>query len=94
MNFEPVIMGVASFIIIGVFHPIVIKAEYYFSYRIWPVFAIVGTALLVLTLFMHGILAFIVSFLGITCLWCIIELFHQKRRVEKGWFPKNPNRKE
>ena len=87
-------MGAVAFFIIGVFHPIVIKAEYYFSYRIWPVFAIVGTALLVLTLFMHGILAFIVSFLGITSLWCIIELFHQKRRVEKGWFPKNPDRKE
>ncbi|MBQ3320300.1 MAG: DUF4491 family protein, partial [Spirochaetia bacterium] len=23
---------------------------------------------------------------------CIIELFHQKKRVEKGWFPKNPRR--
>ncbi|MBQ7746612.1 MAG: DUF4491 family protein [Spirochaetia bacterium] len=94
MNFEPVIMGAVAFFIIGVFHPIVIKAEYYFSCRIWPVFAIVGTALLVLTLFMNGILAFIVAFLGITCLWCIIELFHQRRRVEKGWFPTNPNRKD
>ena len=87
-------MGAVAFFIIGVFHPIVIKAEYYFSCRIWPVFAIVGTALLVLTLFMNGILAFIVAFLGITCLWCIIELFHQRRRVEKGWFPTNPNRKD
>ncbi len=24
----------------------------------------------------------------------LIELFHQKKRVEKGWFPKNPKRKE
>ncbi|MBR3828897.1 MAG: DUF4491 family protein, partial [Bacteroidales bacterium] len=24
----------------------------------------------------------------------ILELFKQKKRVEKGWFPKNPKRKE
>jgi hypothetical protein len=73
--------------------PIVIKAEYYFSYKIWPLFAVIGTALLVSTLFMDGLFANILSVLGITCLWCIIELFHQKKRVEKGWFPRNPNRK-
>ena len=94
MNFEPVIMGVAAFFIIGVFHPIVIKAEYYFSYRIWWLFAAVGIVLLATSLFIQGLMAFILAFLGITCLWCIIELFHQKKRVEKGWFPKNPNRRD
>ena len=92
MNFQPIIFGAVTFIIIGVFHPIVIKAEYYFSYKIWPLFAVIGTALLVSTLFMDGLLANILSILGITCLWCIIELFQQKKRVEKGWFPQNPNR--
>lgn len=38
MNFESIIMGVAAFVIIGAFHPIVIKAEYHFSHRIWPAF--------------------------------------------------------
>ncbi|MCR5762581.1 MAG: DUF4491 family protein [Treponema sp.] len=45
-------------------------------------------------LFTQGILSYILAILGTTCLWCIIELFHQKKRVEKGWFPKNPKRKE
>ncbi|MBQ8919947.1 MAG: DUF4491 family protein, partial [Acidaminococcaceae bacterium] len=27
-----------------------------------------------------------------TCFWSILELFQQEKRVEKGWFPKNPNR--
>ena len=93
MNFQPIIFGAVTFIIIGMFHPIVIKAEYYFSYKIWPLFAVIGTALLVSTLFMDGLFANILSVLGITCLWCIIELFHQKKRVEKGWFPQNPKRK-
>jgi len=26
-------------------------------------------------------------------LWSIHELFEQEKRVERGWFPKNPNRK-
>ncbi|MBQ3320036.1 MAG: DUF4491 family protein [Spirochaetia bacterium] len=92
MNFEPVIFGIVTFIIIGVFHPIVIKAEYYFSYKIWPLFAAAGLALMAVTLFMDGLPAYILAILGITNLWCIIELFHQKKRVEKGWFPKNPRR--
>ena len=92
MNFEPIIMGVAAFVIIGAFHPVVIKAEYYFSYKIWWAFAVAGVALLAASLFLRGLVAYIVAFLGITCLWCIVELFHQKRRVEKGWYPKNPER--
>ncbi len=31
MNFESIIIAAATFFIIGIFHPIVIKAEYYFS---------------------------------------------------------------
>ena len=30
---------------------------------------------------------------GASSFWSIGELFHQRRRVERGWFPKNPNRK-
>jgi len=36
------------------------------------------------------------SFLGVfgaSALWGIGELFAQRKRVEKGWFPKNPKRK-
>lgn len=93
MNFEPILVGLATFAIIGIFHPIVIKAEYYFSYKIWPFFSLVGLVLLGASIFIHGFLSYVVAVLGITCLWCIVELFHQKRRVEKGWYPKNPKRK-
>ena len=36
------------------------------------------------------------SFLGVfgaSALWGIKELFEQKKRVERGWFKKNPRRK-
>lgn len=35
----------------------------------------------------------IAAVLGVTCLWSIKELFEQEKRVEKGWFPANPKRK-
>ena len=37
--------------------------------------------------------ACVVSVLGFTCLWSIKELFEQEKRVQKGWFAKNPKRK-
>ena len=35
LHFTGVIIGVATFLIIGLFHPIVIKGEYYFGVKIW-----------------------------------------------------------
>ena len=29
-----------------------------------------------------------------SCFWSIIEVFEQEKRVKKGWFPKNPKRKD
>ena len=41
-NFLGLIISVGVFLLIGVFHPIVIKTEYYFSDRVWPVFLVGG----------------------------------------------------
>ena len=40
------------------------------------------------------IVSSILGVLGASCLWSIGELFEQKQRVKKGWFPMNPKRKE
>ena len=94
MHFEGLIIAVVSFIIIGVFHPVVIKSEYYFGIRCWPAFALAGAVAIGFALFVESVMiSAILGVLGCTFFWCIVELFHQKRRVEKGWFPKNPNRR-
>lgn len=94
INATGVVIGIISFVSIGVFHPIVIKAEYYFSKSIWPVFAVVGLLLLGASLFIqHTLLSAGLAVVGISALWSIGELFEQEKRVAKGWFPKNPNRK-
>ena len=94
MDFTGVIIGAITFILIGVFHPIVIKGEYYFSKKIWPVFLIAGIVLSALSLYQKNIIISVsLAVTGFTCFWSIHELIEQEERVKKGWFPKNPKRK-
>ena len=44
MNYTGLIIAISTFIIIGIFHPIVIKAEYHFGTRSCWVFALAGIA--------------------------------------------------
>jgi uncharacterized membrane protein len=94
MRIEGLIIGVIAFGVIGVFHPIVINTEYYFTEKIWPLFLIAGIAALVISCFTRQtILSAALGVLGCACLWSIFELKEQTKRVERGWFPKNPKRK-
>lgn len=94
MYFQGIIIAVSTFLIIGIFHPIVIKAEYYWGVKCWPYFALLGVALLVASLFIsHVLLASVIGVVGCSALWSILEIFEQRNRVKKGWFPMNPKRK-
>lgn len=93
MYFHGLLLGALSFLVIGIFHPIVIKAEYYFSQQIWPLFLIAGLALITSSLFVANIyLSVVLGLLGFSSLWSIGELREQAERVRKGWFPQNPHR--
>ena len=35
MNFTGLLLGLSTFLIIGLFHPLVIKAEYYIGVKSW-----------------------------------------------------------
>lgn len=92
--FEGAIIGFATFCVIGIFHPIVIKFEYYFGTKPWWVFLVSGLVCIALALLCADVLwSALLAITGFSCLWSIIELFDQKKRVEKGWFPMNPKRK-
>ena len=89
MYFTGLIIGVATFLIIGLFHPLVIKGEYYFGTRIWWVFALMGVVAIAASLMIENILwSTPLAVWGASSFWSIGELFEQKKRVEKGWFPK------
>ena len=42
MNFTGLLVGLSTFLIIGLFHPLVIKAEYYLGVKSWWIFALSG----------------------------------------------------
>ena len=87
-------LGICTFLIIGIFHPIVIKAEYYYGTRSWWFFLVLGILGIIACLWISNL--FWSSLLGVfafSCFWSIHEIFQQEKRVRKGWFPKNPNRK-
>ncbi len=95
MNFEGILLGLATFLCIGVFHPVVIKAEYYWGTRCWWLFAVVGAMAVVVSLFVANLYwSAILGVFAFSCFWSILELFEQKKRVQKGWFPRNPHRKD
>ena len=95
MNFTGIIVGLATFLIIGLFHPIVIKAEYYLGTKCWWVFLVAGIVFCVLSIVVENLIAS--TILGVTAFssfWTIGELFEQKQRVKKGWFPEGPGHKK
>lgn len=94
MNFTGIIVGFATFVVIGVFHPIVIKAEYYLGTKCWWMFLVAGIAFCVLSIvFNNLVVSTIFGVMAFSSFWSILELIHQKKRVDKGWFPEGPGHK-
>lgn len=94
-QFSGIIIAISTFFIIGLFHPLVIKTEYHSGTKYWWVFLAVGILMILMSLcIVNVILSSIAGATGASLLWSIGELFAQKHRVEKGWFPMNPKRRE
>lgn len=92
-NLTGLAIGIATFLIIGIFHPLVIKGEYYFGVRIWWIFLLMGIAAIALSVWVGNILfSTLLAVWGASSLWSIGELFEQRERVAKGWFPKRERR--
>jgi len=88
-NLAGVIIGFITFLIIGIFHPLVIKAEYYFGVKCWWLFLLLGILGIIASLLLGNVMASaLCGVLAFSSFWSIGELFHQRKRVEKGWFPK------
>ena len=87
------LIGICTFLVIGAFHPIVIKSEYYFGTKCWWVFLLAGLLGVVLSIMIKDILlSTVIGVVAFSCFWSILELFEQRQRVLKGWFPMNPKR--
>jgi len=88
------IIGLSTFLIIGIFHPVVIKAEYHFGTKCWWWFLLAGIVMIALTIVVDNVLvSALLGVTGFSCFWSILEVFQQQERVHKGWFPRNPKRR-
>lgn len=95
MNLIGLLVGLSTFLIIGLFHPLVIKAEYYIGVKSWVLFALAGVAFAIASLLTEGfILSTILGVVAFSSFWSILEVFEQRERVRKGWFPAGPGHKE
>lgn len=89
------VLGLCTFLVIGMFHPICIKCEYYFGVRCWWWFAILGAVMCAVSYIVADpFWSTLAGVVGFSSFWTILEIFEQRERVRKGWFPANPNRKD
>ena len=94
LHFSGLIIGICTFLIIGFFHPVVVKCEYHFGTRCWWVFLLLGIGGVAGSLCVADVLAStLLGVFAFSSFWTIKEIFEQEERVKKGWFPKNPKRK-
>ncbi|MBP3762877.1 MAG: DUF4491 family protein [Bacteroidales bacterium] len=93
MDLTGIIIGGATFLTIGAFHPLVIKAEYYWGKRCWWSFLVLGLGCIAGSLLAGGVWSILLGVVGFSSLWGIHELLRQHNRVERGWFPQGPGHK-
>ncbi|MFO8235963.1 MAG: DUF4491 family protein [Bacteroidales bacterium] len=94
LNINGFLVGLGSFFLIGIFHPVVKYVEYYFGKKAWPAFFIPGIVLTIASGFFERTM--ITVFLGVfafALFWSTLEIFQQHKRVLKGQAKANPNRK-
>lgn len=86
-------IGFCTFLIIGLFHPLVIKGEYHFGEKIKWAFLAGGIIFLIASILAKGlVLSAILGVASFSSFWGIKEVTEQVERVRKGWFPANPKR--
>lgn len=94
MNITGLIIGLVTFLVIGLFHPLVIKAEYYLGVKSWWIFLIAGIGFVIASFLVESLIASIImGVVAFSSFWSILEIFQQHKRVEKGWFPAGPGHK-
>lgn len=92
-NLLGLVIGLCTFLIIGLFHPLVIKGEYYFGTGCWRAFLVGGIVSTGASLMVADVLwSTLLGVVGFSSFWSIKEVFEQRDRVAKGWFPANPRR--
>ena len=85
-NLTGLIIGICTFLIIGLFHPVVIKAEYYWGTGCWWIFLVLGIVGTVAALWVTNVLwSSLLGVFAFSSFW--------KNECVKGGFPKTQREK-
>lgn len=94
-NFEGLLIGLITFVVIGAFHPLVVKAEYYIGTKSWILFCLLGILSCIASVFCpQRTFSIVLGVVAFSCFWSIREVFEQQHRVQKGWFPKKEKKEK
>lgn len=95
MNYSGIIVGASVLLCIGICHPAVIRMEYHLGKKSWWIWLVIGLCFAGTSLFVSNqIVSTIFGGFAFSCLWGILEMHQQEKRVLRGWFPENPKRHE
>ena len=92
INIEGLAIGLATFLIIGIFHPLVIKGEYYLGQKANWLFLIAGLGMLAASLSTTGVWSIICGVPGFSCFGAFRVGREPGERVRNGGSPANPRR--
>ena len=73
INFDGLLIGIVTFLIIGLFHPVVVKAEYYWGTKCWWIFLVLGILGVIASLFIDSV--FVSAICGVfafSSFWTIV----------------------
>jgi MFS superfamily sulfate permease-like transporter len=85
MYFTGLVVGLSIFLLIGLFHPLVVKAEYHLGKKkLKLIFGVISLASVTISLFTDLLLSIYLGCIGFSCFWAIFEADKQeKRRLER-----------
>ena len=84
-NLTGLVIGISTFLIIGLFHPVVIKCEYYFGTRCWWIFLIFGVLGIISSLYVRQVLwSSLLGVFAFSSFWTILEIFEQIRNGKRN----------
>ena len=85
-NLTGLVIGISTFLIIGLFHPVVIKCEYYFGTRCWWMFLIFGILGIIAALYVRQVLwSSLLGVFAFSSFWTILEIDVYKRQAHVSY---------
>ena len=84
INFDGLLIGIVTFLIIGLFHPVVVKAEYYWGTKCWWIFLVLGILGVIASLFIDSV--FVSAICGVfafSSFWTIKEISSRRSVCRK-----------